>query len=154
MISTPDRQQAVTLIDAARTAGAHLAPACAVIGITIRTHQRWTREGGVQGDQRPLAERPAPANALGAEETQAILAACHRPAYASLPPDQIVVRLMDDEQRYLGSVSTFYRVLRRHGELARRGRAKAPKRHARPTSYHARRPNTVWSWDCTWLPDR
>jgi transposase InsO family protein len=152
MISTPDRQQAVMLIDAARAAGARLAPARAVTGITIRTHQRWTREGGVREDQRPLVERPVPANALCAEETQAILAACHRSAYASLPPDQIVVRLLDDEALYLGSVSTFYRVLRRHGEAAHRGRAKAPRRHARPTTYHASRPNAVWSWDCTWLP--
>ena len=152
MISTPDRQQAVTLIDAARAAGARLSPACAVIGITIRTHQRWTREGGVREDQRPLVERPVPANALSTEETEAILAVCHQPAYASLPPDQIVVRLLDEEALYLGSVSTFYRVLRRHGEVNHRGRAKAPKRYARPTTYHASRPNTVWSWDCTWLP--
>lgn len=63
-----------------------------------------------------------------------------------------MVRLLDEQAQYLGSVSTFYRVLRRHGEIAHRGRAKAPRRHARPTPYHARRPNAVWSWDCTWLP--
>ena len=152
MISTPHRRQAVTLIEAARSAGARLQPACEVIGITPRTHQRWTREGGVRADHRSSAKRPVPANALRAEETQAILDVCHRPANASLPPEQIVVRLMDEEARYLGSVSTFYRVLRRHGELAHRGRAKAPKRHARPSTYHATGANQVWSWDCTWLP--
>ena len=94
MISTPDRQQAVTLIAAARAEGARLEPACAVVGITVRTHQRWTREGDIREDQRPLIDRAAPANALSAEETQAILDACHRPDHASLPPDQIVVRLM------------------------------------------------------------
>jgi putative transposase len=152
MISTPDRHQAVTLIAAARTEGARLEPACAVVGITARTHQRWTREGGVREDQRPLADRATPANALSAEETQAILEACHRPDHASLPPDQIVVRLLDQEALYLGSVSTFYRVLRRHGEVTHRGRAKTPKRQARPTTYHAGAPNRLWSWDCTWLP--
>ena len=152
MISTPDRHQAVTLIAAARTEGARLEPACAVVGITVRTHQRWTRGGGVREDQRPLADRATPANALSAEETQAILDACHRPDHASLPPDQIVVRLLDQEALYLGSVSTFYRVLRRHGEVTHRGRAKTPKRHARPTTYHAVAPNRLWSWDCTWLP--
>jgi putative transposase len=152
MISTPDRQQAVTLIAVARTEGARLEPACAVVGITVRTHQRWTREGGVREDQRPLADRATPSNALCAEETQAILEACHRPEHASLPPDQIVVRLLDQEALYLGSVSTFYRVLRRHGEVTHRGRAKTPKRQARPTTYHAIAPNQLWSWDCSWLP--
>ncbi|MGB5733093.1 MAG: IS3 family transposase [Thiohalocapsa sp.] len=152
MISTPDRQQAVRLIAVARTQGARLAPACAVVGITVRTHQRWTRDGGVREDQRPLIDRATPANALCAEETQAILDACHRPDHASLPPDQIVVRLLDQEALYLGSVSTFYRVLRRHGEVTYRGRAKMPKRQTRPTTYHAVAPNRLWSWDCTWLP--
>lgn len=152
MISTPDRQQAVTLIAAARTAGARLKPACEVVGITVRTHQRWTREGGVREDQRPLVDRATPANALCADERQAILDACHRPEHASLPPDQIVVRLLDEEALYLGSVSTFYRVLRHHGEVTHRGRAKAPRRRARPTTYHAAAPNQVWSWDCSWLP--
>jgi putative transposase len=69
MISTPDRQQAVTLIAVARTEGARLEPACAVVGITVRTHQRWTRDGDVREDQRPLIDRATPANALCAEET-------------------------------------------------------------------------------------
>jgi len=53
MISTPHRSQAVTLIDTARNACARLQPACEVIGISARTHQRWTRE-----DQRPLVKWP------------------------------------------------------------------------------------------------
>ena len=47
MISTPDRQLAVSLIDEARAAvvpepaeGARLKPSCAVLGITARTYQR------------------------------------------------------------------------------------------------------------------
>lgn len=34
MISTPDRQHAVTLIAVARAEGARLEPACTVVGIT------------------------------------------------------------------------------------------------------------------------
>ena len=49
-------------------------------------------------------------------------------------------------------MSSFYRVLRRHGELAHRGRAKEPVCRPRPTTFHATAPNQVWSWDCTWLP--
>ena len=152
MISAADRRQAVELIEEARAEGARLSPACAVLGLSARTYQRWTREGGVRADQRPLVARPTPANALTPEEEQAILAVCHRPEFASLPPEQIVARLLDEEQCYIASVSSFYRVLRRHGELAHRGRAKAPVSRPQPTTFHATGPNQVWSWDCTWLP--
>lgn len=152
MISTPDRQHAVALIAAARCEGARLEEACAVVGITVRTHQRWVRDGDVREDQRRLITRAAPSNALSAAEVQEILNAAHRADFASLPPEQIVVRLMDEEQVYLGSVSSFYRILRRQDELCHRGRAKARKRQKRPTTHHAYGPNQVWSWDCTWLP--
>jgi transposase InsO family protein len=151
MISGPDRQHAVELIDEARSKGARLEPACCTLGLTARTYQRWTRGGNLQEDQRPFADRSVPANALTAAEEQAILDVCHRPAFANLPPDQIVVRLLDEESRYMASVSTFYRVLRRHHEVVHRGRARAPKHHARPTTYHSTAPNQTWSWDCTWL---
>jgi putative transposase len=137
MISTPDRHQAVTLIAAARTEGARLEPACAVVGITVHTHQRWTREGGVREDQRPLADRATPANALSAEETQA------RPDRgAPAGPGSAVPRVGLD---LLPGVAPPRRV-------THRGRAKTPKRQARPTTYHAGAPNRLWSWDCTWLP--
>ncbi|MGH2603764.1 MAG: IS3 family transposase, partial [Dehalococcoidia bacterium] len=152
MISAQDRQHAVELIEQARAQSARLEPVCEVLGITARTHQRWTRDGERREDQRPFVERPVPSNALTVTEEQEILAVCHRPAFANLPPEQIVVRLLDEEHRYLASVSSFYRVLRRHGELTHRGRAKAPKRCAPPTTYQAKAPNQVWSWDCTWLP--
>lgn len=44
-----------------------------------------------------------------------MLAICHEPRFASLPPSQIVPMLAD-EKRYIASESTFYRVLRRADE--------------------------------------
>ncbi|WP_299310363.1 IS3 family transposase [uncultured Halomonas sp.] len=151
MISTPDRQRAIALIEEARAQGARLEAACRELGITARTYQRWTRGGELHEDQRPLVGRPVPANALTPAEEQEILDVCHRPEYASLPPEQIVVRLFDEEQRYLASSSSFYRVMRKHHEMVHRGRAKPPQRRAKPTTYQATAPNQVWSWDCTWL---
>ncbi|WP_445003102.1 hypothetical protein [Halomonas mongoliensis] len=104
--------------------------------------------GELREDQRPLVDRPVPANALTPAEEQEILDVCHRPEYASLPPEQIVVRLFDEEQRYLASPSSFYRVMRKHQEVVHRGRAKPPQRRAKPTTYQATAPNQVWSWDC------
>ncbi|WP_253449626.1 helix-turn-helix domain-containing protein [Halomonas sp. Y3] len=154
MISTPDRQRAIALIDEARAQGARLETACRELGITARTYQRWTRGGTLHEDQRPLVDRPVPANALTPAEEQEILDVCHRPEYASLPPEQIVVRLFDEEQRYLASPSSFYRVMRKHREMVHRGRAKPPQRRAKPTTYQATAPNQVWSWDCTWCVPR
>ncbi|GAB2729330.1 hypothetical protein GCM10027172_24230 [Halomonas garicola] len=51
--------------------------ACRELGITARTHQRWPRDGDIREDQRPLVERPVPANALTPAEEQAILDVYH-----------------------------------------------------------------------------
>ncbi len=89
MISASDRQQALELIEEARRAGAGLEPACEQLGVSGRTDLRWTRDGELNIDQRPGAQRPVPANKLSAEERNRVLAICHHPAYASLPPGQI-----------------------------------------------------------------
>jgi len=44
------------------------------------------------------------------------------------------------------------RVLREHGQNARRGRAKAPKATRPPTTHIATAPGQVWCWDMTYLP--
>jgi transposase InsO family protein len=151
MISTPDRRNAVTLIDEAVNSGARRPKACAELGISDRTYRRWTAEGEVTVDQRPFVERPTPANALSDEERQAVLDVCNEPEFASLPPSQIVPRLAD-RGVYLASEATVYRLLRAAGQAEHRGRAKAPVRRAKPTSYKATRPCQVWTWDISWLP--
>src|SRR5690625_2890880 len=100
MISTPDRYKTVSLINEARSAGARLKPACALMGITARTYQRWTAAGGIRPDRRPDAVRPLPSHALSDEERQAIVTVCNEPEHASMPPGQIVPKLAD-EGRYL-----------------------------------------------------
>jgi len=131
-------------------AGARRRSACAALQLSIRTVQRWLEDGELRVDQRPVAERPVPANALSDAERCEILAVCNQPDFASLPPCQIVPRLAD-QGRYLASESTFYRVLRAAGQLRHRGRSKAPGRHARPTTHIARQANSVWSWDITYM---
>ena len=73
MIRPADRQQAVTLIDEAHRTGARLSRACAELGLTVRTYQRWTPEATVKVDGRPGAVRPVPANQLSADEQAAVL---------------------------------------------------------------------------------
>ena len=125
MISAPDRQRAVELIDEATAAGARRFTACAELRISERTYRRWTVEGVVRADQRPEAPRPTPRNKLSDQERQAVLDVCHSKEFASLPPSQIVPRLAD-QGRYIASESSFYRVLRAEGQQHHRGRAKPP----------------------------
>ena len=151
MISTPHRQTAVALINEAVTAGARRAMACAELEISDRTLRRWTKDGQVHADQRPLVPRPEPANKLSASERAAVLEACNSTEFASLPPSQIVPKLAD-QGRYLASESSFYRILRADGQQHHRGRAKPPVRRKPPASYKASAPCEVWTWDITWMP--
>ena len=152
MTSTPDRQEIVALIDGAMAAGARQAAACAELGLNARTLQRWAGpEGGVRDDRRPSAERPEPASKLNDEECDRIVAICNTPEFASLPPSQIVPRLAD-QGIWIASESSFYRVLRERGQNHRRGRARPATRRKPPTSFEAKAPCQVWSWDITWLP--
>ena len=60
--------------------------------------------------------------------------------------------MLADEGVYLASESTFARVLRAHGQNARRGRAREPKASRPPTTHIATGPSQVWCWDMTYLP--
>ena len=151
MISTPDRQTAIVLIDDAVMAGARRAKACSELEISERTLRRWTKDGEVRPDRRPLVPRPEPANALSAAERAAVLDVCNSEEFSSLPPSQIVPKLAD-QGRYLASESSFYRILRANGLQHHRGRAKPPVKRKPPTSYQACAPCEVWTWDITWMP--
>ncbi len=138
-------------IDEACQAGARLSQACRVVGISARTLQRWREVGGVKVDGRKAAaEQREPANKLSEQERSQILSIANSAAFAQMPPSQIVPALAD-QGRYIASESSFYRVLNEAGQLAHRGKAKAP-RHQRPTPLQASAPNQLWSWDITYLP--
>lgn len=138
------------LIKEATEAGAREKVACAELGISHRTLQRWRSEATPLEDQRPHANRPVPRNKLSEEETKAIVAVTTQPEFQSLPPSQIVP-ILADQGIYLASESTFYRILKKHNMQHHRGRSKKPS--SKPISTHcATGPNQVWMWDITWLP--
>lgn len=135
------------LIDEARAAGARLRPCCQVLGLDVRTVQRWRLRGG--GEDRRYGPPQEPRNKLSAQERKALLSIANSPEFRDKPPKQIVPTLAD-RKTYIASESTFYRTLREEGLQHHRGRAKAPSSKP-PAEYRATGPNQVWSWDITYL---
>jgi putative transposase len=96
----------------------------------------------------PHRERPQP-RALTEDERQEILDELHSDRFVDVSPTEVWAILLD-EGRYLGSTSTFYRLLRQaSGTRERRKQATHPAK-VKPELV-ATEPNVVWSWDITKL---
>ncbi len=149
MTALPERLELVTMVRAAHDAGARLGTACTEAGLSVRTYERWIKDGEVGADGRPEAERPEPSHKLTAEERARVMGVCHEPRFADLPPSQIVPRLAD-EGTYLASEASFYRLLRAADAQQHRGRA-AKATASEPPRHRAIGPNSVWVWDITFL---
>ena len=125
--------------------------ACAAVGCAQASWYRRHR-------QSPLPPRPEPVphrdrcqpRALVPAERQQILDVLHSGRFADAAPAEVWATLLD-EGSYLGSVSTFYRVLRARGEVRERRRQATHPAAVKP-ELMAAAPNQVWSWDITKLP--
>lgn len=106
MSALPEREVLVEMVRQAQRAGARLAAACNEVGMSARTYERWTSKGEVRADGRPDADRPEPSHKLTEIERERMVAVCHEPRFADLPPSQIVPRLAD-EGMYVASESSF-----------------------------------------------
>ena len=138
----------VELINEAVESGARLGRACDILGLTARTVQRW-REQSEQGFDRRLGPKTPPRNKLSPAERKEVLDAANRPEHRDLSPKQIVPRLADEDV-YLASESTFYRILHEEDALHHREPSR-PRSVARPREHVATGPCEVLSWDITYL---
>jgi len=148
LISTIERSQAISLIKEASISGARRQKSCEVLGLAIRTLERWEKAEGLI-DKRAGTAR-VPINKLTEEQRNRVLTTANSALYQHLPVSQIVPLLADDG-RYIASESTFYRILRAEGQLTHRKSYK-PRKHKRPEPHEAHAPNQVWSWDISYLP--
>lgn len=133
-----------TLIQEAVDAGARRWRACEVLGLSVRTVERWGNhdEDGRRGPNH------VPANQLSDAERARALAVLTSPEFRDQSPKQIVPTLATRGE-YVGSESTLYRLLHDANMQHHRSLVRAPA--ARPNEYVADGPMQIGAWDITYL---
>ena len=121
---------------------------CHSVGVSRATLYRHRRPAPPPRPQAPSPRAPSP-RALGPTERQAVLDVLHSPRFVDQSPTEVHATLLE-EQTYLCSPRTMYRVLAAAHEVReRRAQARHPA-YAAPELV-ATGPNQVWSWDITKL---
>jgi putative transposase len=149
MTSPAARVEIIAMIAEAVASGARQCKACMIVGLSLRTVQRW-KLAGIAEDGRTTRVQ-VPINALTTLEREQILEIANSVEYGQLPPSQIVPRLAD-RGIYVASESTFYRVLRDANQVKHRQAARPSQVRSKPRAICATAPNQLYSWDITYLP--
>jgi len=149
MTALTERGHVISLVAEAIAAGARQGRACAAISLSERTMQRWQRDQS-RGDQRPLRVQE-PKNSLSELERKRLLTVANSDEFGHMSPSQIVP-LLADRGQYIGSESTFYRVLKAERQLTHRGAERPAQKRHKPRALFATAPNQLFSWDITYLP--
>jgi putative transposase len=132
-------------IDAVATDG-ETSALCQSIGVSRASLYRRRQPARPSTPRSPRAASP---RALVPAERQAVLDALHSERFLDQSPVEVHATLLE-EQIYLGSVRTMYRVLAEADEVReRRDQARHPS-YTKPELV-ATGPNQVWSWDITKL---
>ena len=146
-----DRHTIMTGVNEAMGAGARQSAACDLIGISAKTLQRWEQPDNTQDGRLDASHEPS--TKLTPSEREQIIKVANEPEYAALSPSKIVPKLAD-EGRYMGSESSFYRVLKSAHQLSHRHKAKPTRTVIKPKALTASGPDQIYSWDITYLPTR
>ena len=129
----------------AQTTG--VSAACAALGVPRSTLYRKRRPAS-QATVRPPPP-PAQRRALSADEKATVCTTLNSPAFADCAPREVYATLLEQDT-YLCSVSTMYRILQANDEVhERRDQLRHPA-FAAPELL-ATAPNQVWTWDITRL---
>ena len=142
----------ITTLDE-RPAYVPLAQACRVLGINRSTVYAWRQRRGGHSNKAATSRRHCrQPRALCAEERARMLEIAHSEPYRDQPVYEIYHDLLQ-QGIYLGSLSTWYRQLRKANESGDRRPQRAPQHHAVPR-ITARAANEAWTWDISKLPTR
>jgi len=139
------KQECLFLINEATANGCRLKSACQDLGFDFKTINRW-KISCVDARMGPTS---SPANKLTDLEKDLIVEVATSAPFMDLSPWQIVARLADEEI-YIGSESSFYKILKERKLLVHRGKSKKAVQN-KPEALVAKGPNQIWSWDITYL---
>jgi putative transposase len=124
--------------------------ACQAVGAAQASYYRRHRTSPPPARSVPIPHRDRhQPRALSQTERHAILDVLHSARFVDMAPAEVWATLLD-EGIYLGSISTFYRLLRQAGETRERRRQATHPATVKPELV-AYQPNSVWSWDITKL---
>lgn len=147
MIKVEDKAVTLEIIKEALSSGASLCKACDVLEISDRTFFRWDRD--LPKDKRKGAPKSNPRKMTQEEEEELIRLCCSN-VYKDLNPYLIYICLLESG-KYLASIRTIYRILKKRELLHHRGKSRARKSNKKPNELVAEGPNQVFSWDITYL---
>ncbi len=119
-------------------------PSCRALGVSRATFYR--RKRSTPGHPQP---RPTPARALCNAERERVLEVLCSPRFVDRSPGEVFATLLDEEV-YLCSERTMYRILAANQPVRERRNQLQPPQYAKPELV-ATAPNQVWSWDITKL---
>ena len=103
----------------------------------------------VSAAPRLVKKRSAPPRALSEPEKQDVLETLHSERFQDMAPHEVYATLLDEE-RYLCSIRTMYRILEENTEVKERRNQLRHPDYKKPELL-ATGPNQVWSWDITKL---
>ena len=124
------------------------APACHALGVSRATFYRRQAEPGEVVTAGAAAVRLSP-RGLTSAERQAVLDVLHEERFVDRAPAAVYAQLLD-ENRYLCSIRTMYRLLADAQEVRERRDQLQHPTYRKPELL-ATAPNQVWSWDITKL---
>lgn len=108
----------------AKTSGARQHAICQVIGLNLKTIQRWNKANELQCDGRQTSE------------------------FSEMTPNQIVP-VLAERDTYIASERTFYRILSEENQLTHRQKSKPKIKRNKPKALCASEPGQVLTWDIT-----
>jgi putative transposase len=147
LIGVEEKRLALELVKQARLSGARKSKACEILGIDIKTLNRWDVESVI--DRRKGANKKIPRK-LSDKERQAVAEIACVQKYKDLTPYEIVADLAENGV-YYASERSFYRILNEFDLLHHRSDSKPAEHKAEIEKLVATGSNQIWSWDITWL---
>lgn len=121
-------------------------PACKAFGIS---RAGLYRRRAIGTAPKLMKKRPTSPRALSEPEKQEVLDTLHSERFQDRAPHEVYATLLDEE-KYLCSIRTMYRILEANAEVKERRDQLRHPAYSKPELL-ATGPNQVWSWDITKL---